>query len=88
MDEAGDGEWVSVRLSDGVLAEIDARAGAAGVDRATVVAALVRRALRTASDDGVDRTQIARRLRMTPAERIATMADEAQRLAALTGPPA
>jgi hypothetical protein len=67
----------------GVLDEIDRRAAAAGVPRAEAVRRLLGRALATGVDDGVDRSQIARRLAMTPAERLETMAEEARRLLAL-----
>lgn len=37
------------------------------------------------NDDGVDRTQIAQRLALTPAERIRRMAEETRRLLVLSG---
>lgn len=46
---------------------------------------LVERGLRIGEAAGVDRTQIARRLAMSPAERLATMTEEVRRLQALSG---
>lgn len=74
-----------MRLPDEMLAELDARASAAGVPRAEAVRLLLGRALATGPDDGVDRTQIARRLAMTPAERVRRMAEETRRLLVLAG---
>lgn len=76
-----DGE--EVRLSRELLRQVDARAAAAGISREEVVQRLLRRALAAGPSDGVDRTQIAHRLRMTPAERLEAMATEARRLLAL-----
>jgi metal-responsive CopG/Arc/MetJ family transcriptional regulator len=76
---------VAVRLPPSLLAEIDDRADAAGVTRAEAIRVLLDRAVRSGPADGVDRTQIARRLAMTPAERLRTMAEETRRLLALTG---
>jgi metal-responsive CopG/Arc/MetJ family transcriptional regulator len=78
------GERVAVRLPARMLAELDERAAAAGVSRAEAIRALLGRALESGADDGVDRTQIARRLAMSPAERLRTMAEETRRLLALT----
>lgn len=66
-----------------MLAEVDARADLAGTSRAEAVRVLLERALAPAAHDGVDRTQIARRLAMTPAERISRMAEETRRMLAL-----
>jgi hypothetical protein len=74
----------AVRLPHELLAQIDARAAAAGMSREEAVARLLHRALATGPGDGVDRTQIAHRLRMTPAERVEAMATEVGRLLALT----
>lgn len=79
------GERISVRLPDELLARLDARADAAGISRAEAVRSLLARALVTGEDDGVDRTQLAHRLAMTPAERLAAMTAEARRLLALRG---
>lgn len=68
-----------------MLTELDARAESAGVSRAEAIRLLLDQALSTASDDGVDRTQIAQRLALTPAERITRMAEETRRMLALTG---
>ncbi|MCC5952237.1 MAG: ribbon-helix-helix protein, CopG family [Acidimicrobiia bacterium] len=77
------GDRISVRLPEEMLVEVDRRAAAAGVSRAEAIRLLLGRALATGRDDGVDRTQIARRLAMPPAQRIATMAEETRRLLAL-----
>jgi hypothetical protein len=77
------GERIAVRLPDDLLAELDARAEAAGVTRAEAVRVLLRRALAMGNVGGVDRTQIAHRLALSPAERVGTMADEVRRLLAL-----
>ena len=77
------GERIAVRLPDDLLADLDARAQAAGVTRAEAVRLLLRRALAMGQDSGVDRTQIAHRLALSPAERVATMADEVRRLLVL-----
>lgn len=74
-----------MRLTDEMLEELDARAAGAGVTRAEAIRLLLGRALAPQLDDGVDRTQIARRLAMSPAERLRTMAEETRRLLALTG---
>jgi hypothetical protein len=73
-----------VRLPEAMLVEVDQRAAAAGVSRAEAIRLLVGRSLSVGPDDGVDRTQIARRLVMTPAERVSTMAEETRRLLALS----
>ncbi len=79
------GERVSVRLPDEMLAQLDARAAAAGVTRAEALRTLLRRALTTGPDDGVDRTQITRRLALTPAQRLRLMTDEVRAILALQG---
>lgn len=79
------GDRISVRLPAAMLTELDARAESAGVSRAEAIRLLLDQALSTASDDGVDRTQIAQRLALTPAERITRMAEETRRMLALTG---
>ena len=76
---------ISVRLPAEMLTELDRRASAAGVSRAEAVRLLLDRALSSGRDDGVDRTQIAQRLALTPAERIRRMAEETRRLQALAG---
>lgn len=76
------GERISVRLSDEMRAEIDARAASAGVTRAEAIRILLAGALR-AADEGVDRTQIVRRLAMSPAQRVARSAEETRRLLAI-----
>lgn len=68
-----------------MLAELDTRAAAAGVSRAEAVRLLLDRALLGALDDGVDRTQIARRLALTPSERVRRMAEEVRRMRVLAG---
>lgn len=68
-----------------MLEDLDERAAAAGVSRAEAVRLLLGRALRTGADDGVDRTQIAQRLALTPAQRVRRMAEETRRLLALVG---
>jgi hypothetical protein len=67
-----------------MLAEVDARARSAGVSRAEAIRRLLEQVLGPGDDDGVDRTQIARRLAMTPAERLRVTAEESRRLLALT----
>lgn len=79
------GQRVCVRLPDEMLHELDARATAAGLTRAEAIRRLLERTLSTGPHDGVDRTQIARRLRMTPSERFRTGVAEARRLRALRG---
>lgn len=79
------GDRVSVRLPDQMLTELDRRAAAASVSRAEAIRLLLDQALFTNPDDGVDRTQIAHRLALTPAERVRRMAEETRRLQALAG---
>jgi hypothetical protein len=67
-----------VRLEPHLVAALDQRARARGTTRAKVVRDLVARSLDPG--DGVDRTQIYRQLRMTPAERVAHMAETANTL--------
>lgn len=76
---------MSVRLPDAMLAELDRRATIAGVSRAEAIRLLLDRALGPSHDDGVDRTQIAHRLALTPAERVRRMAEETRRLQAIAG---
>jgi len=68
-----------------MLAALDERAQTAGVSRAGAVRLLLERALSASVDDGVDRTQIAQRLALTPAQRVSRMAEETRRMLALTG---
>lgn len=75
---------MSVRLPDRLLGELDRRARDAGMSRAEAIRLLLDRAL-SPHPDGVDRTQIAHRLAMTPAERVHRMAEETRRLLALVG---
>ena len=79
------GPRVSVRLPDDLLSAVDARAEAAGTSRAEAVRLLLRRGLALATDLGVDRTQIAHRLRLSPAERLEVAVEDARRLMALAG---
>lgn len=79
------GERVSVRLPDETLKELDARAAAVGVSRAEAIRLLVDSALANQPNDGVDRTQIAHRLALSPAQRLHRMAEETRRILALTG---
>lgn len=79
------GDRVSVRLPDRTLRELDRRARRARLSRAEVIRLLLDRALSPNPDDGVDRTQIAHRLAMTPAERVHRMAEETRRLLAIVG---
>ncbi len=68
-----------------MLAVLDQRAAVAGVSRAAAIRALLDPLLSTSVDDGVDRTQIAQRLALTPAERVRKMAEETRRLMVLSG---
>ncbi|NLD77088.1 MAG: ribbon-helix-helix protein, CopG family [Acidimicrobiales bacterium] len=79
------GDRISVRLPESMLAALDERAQTAGVSRAGAVRLLLERALSASVDDGVDRTQIAQRLALTPAQRVSRMAEETRRMLALTG---
>lgn len=78
------GDRIAVRLPVEMIAELDARAAAADVSRAEAVRILLDRALATGPEDGVDRTQIARRLALTPRQRVRSMAEETRRILALT----
>ena len=69
------GERVSVRLPQGLLRLVDDRAATGGQSRAETIRSLLIEALRDPTDDGVDRAQIERMLRLTPAERIRRMTD-------------
>jgi len=82
------GGRVSVRLPAGLLRELDRRAALGGMSRAEAIRILLDRALSGAHDDGVDRTQIAHRLALTPAERLRRTAEETRRIQALVGPAA
>jgi hypothetical protein len=55
------------------------------MSRAEAIRILLDRALSPGHDDGVDRTQIAHRLALTPAERVRRMAEETRRIQALVG---
>ena len=66
-----------------MLTELDRRAASAGVTRAEAIRLLLDDALRPRTVDGVDRTQIARRLALAPGERVRRMAEETRRLQAL-----
>ena len=79
------GDRISVRLPPALLAELDVRAARAGIARAEAVRLLLNQALSSPVNDGVDRTQIAQRLALTPAERISRMAEETRRMLALAG---
>lgn len=67
-----------MRLDRELIAALDERARARGATRAKVLRDLV--ATSVDPGDGVDRTQIYRQLRLTPAERVAHMADVANTL--------
>lgn len=77
------GARISVRIPEAVLTELDQRAAAAGVSRAEAIRLLLDRVLSVGNEDGVDRTQIAQRLALTPAERVHRMAEETRRILAL-----
>jgi len=79
------GERVSVRFDDATLTELDARAATAGMNRAEAIRLLVASGLASQRNDGVDRTQIAHRLALSPAQRLHRMAEETRRMLALTG---
>jgi hypothetical protein len=75
-----------VRLPASTLAEIDQRAQRAGASRAQLIRDLLAQALAAVpTGDGVDRAQIQRMLRLTPAERVAHMVAVQRRMAALRG---
>lgn len=76
---------MSVRLPAEMLLELDRRAKRSGTSRAEAIRILLNHALRANPDDGVDRTQIAHRLALTPAERVRRMAEETRRLQRLVG---
>jgi hypothetical protein len=67
-----------VRLEPQFVAALDLRARVRGTTRAKVLRDLVERSVDPG--DGVDRTQIYRQLRMTPAQRVAHMAETANTL--------
>jgi hypothetical protein len=68
-----------------MLTEIDRLAQRADVSRAQVIRDLLAGALAPPTDDGVDRAQIRRLLRLSPAERVAHMVGVQRRMAALRG---
>ena len=72
-----EGQLVSVRLEPHVVRRLDRLARARGLTRAGLLRDIVSHA---DLDLGVDRTQIRRMLRMTPAERVEHMADVANKL--------
>lgn len=80
-----EGQRVTVRLAPHLIAFLDRRATTRGVSRAQVIREIVADATDPAAADGVDRTQIQRMLRMTPAERLAHMTDVANGLLPLRG---
>jgi metal-responsive CopG/Arc/MetJ family transcriptional regulator len=69
------GERVAVRLPPDVLEDVDRRARILGRSRASVIRSMLDHALQRAPepDDGVDRAQIRRMLRLSPRERIEHM---------------
>jgi metal-responsive CopG/Arc/MetJ family transcriptional regulator len=70
------GERIAVRLPQDLLDDIDLRARILGRSRASVIRSILDHALgRTPEpDDGVDRAQIRRMLRLSPRERLDHMA--------------
>jgi hypothetical protein len=76
-----EGRPVAVRLEPELIAALDRRAHARGTTRAKVLRDLV--AGSVDPGDGVDRAQIYRQLRLTPAQRVARMAETANMLRAL-----
>jgi hypothetical protein len=79
------GERVTVRLRAEAIAALDRQAERAGTSRAQVIRDLVDQATRSAEDDGVDRAQIRRMLRLSPAERLTHMLEVVDGLAPLRG---
>jgi hypothetical protein len=78
-----EGQLVSVRLEPNLVTALDQRARARGTTRAKVLRDLVAKSVDPG--DGVDRTQIYRQLRMTPAERIRETAHAANELLKFRG---
>jgi len=70
------GERIAVRLPQDLLDDIDLRARILGRSRASVIRSMLDYTLRRAPepDDGVDRAQIRRMLRLSPRERLDHMA--------------
>ena len=68
-----------------VIEEVDRRSVVAGTSREETIVFLLGRALSVGPGDGVDRTQIEQRLALTPAQRVARMAEETRRMQALMG---
>ena len=61
---------MAVRLPAPLIAVLDDRATRIGASRAQVIRSILQTAMDPAGPDGVDRAQIRRMLRMTPAERV------------------
>lgn len=80
-----EGRRVAVRLPPDVLVLLDRRAERAGITRAQVMRDILRAAVDSSSSDGVDRAQIQRMLRLTPAERVQHMAQVAESLSSIKG---
>jgi hypothetical protein len=76
-----EGRPVAVRLEPELIAALERRARARGTTRAKVLRDLVAKSVDPG--DGVDRAQIHRQLRLTPAERVARMAETANTLRAM-----
>jgi hypothetical protein len=81
-----EGRPVSVRLDGDLITALDQRAAARGTTRAKVLRDLIAKSVDPG--DGVDRSQIYRQLRMTPAERVAHMTAVANTLRQLRRRPA
>jgi predicted transcriptional regulator len=73
---------VSIRLDPKVVRRLDRLATARGTTRASVLRDVLTESI---PDYGVDRTQIKRMLRLTPAERVRDMADTANTMLQLQG---
>jgi hypothetical protein len=80
-----EGERVTVRLPPETIAEIDHLAERAGSTRAQAIRDLIAHAMATPEYDGVDRAQIQRMIRLSPAERLTHMLEVVNQLAPLRG---
>ncbi len=74
-----------MRLPVEAIEFLDRRADRRGTTRAQMLRTIVAEAMSPADASGVDRAQIQRQLRMSPAQRVAHMTDVANRMRRLRG---